>query len=106
MRNMYSKISVDIGRFAFWRPPLIGLASLQTGESVARLTILSYPRLTILRNKMVKRYKPQLNHIGFDWFRDSNRILRALLAREVPLLTKAVFTASTARSMTRHSTGI
>jgi hypothetical protein len=40
---------------------------------------------------MPVRYKPELNHIGFDWFRDSNIILQELLAREIDVLTKLGF---------------
>jgi hypothetical protein len=40
---------------------------------------------------MPKRYKAQLNHIGFDWFYQSNRILDALLAREIRVLSKLGF---------------
>jgi hypothetical protein len=40
---------------------------------------------------MPKRFKPQLNHIGFDWFYQSNKFLQDLLAREVVLLRKLGF---------------
>ncbi len=41
--------------------------------------------------KMATRYKPQLNHIGFDWFTQSNRFLHELLAKEIPTLERLGF---------------
>ncbi|MDB5611432.1 MAG: hypothetical protein JWP25_8332 [Bradyrhizobium sp.] len=40
---------------------------------------------------MPARYKPQLNHIGFDWFYQSNRFLNELLAKEIPILERLGF---------------
>jgi hypothetical protein len=44
-----------------------------------------------LECKMATRYKPQLNHIGFDWFYQSNRFLHELLAHEATILAKLGF---------------
>lgn len=40
---------------------------------------------------MSTRYKAQLNHIGFDWFFQSNRFLIELLAKETPILERLGF---------------
>jgi hypothetical protein len=40
---------------------------------------------------MTTRYKRQLNHIGFDWFYQSNRFLNELLAKEIPILEQLGF---------------
>jgi hypothetical protein len=37
---------------------------------------------------MSTKYEPQLNHIGFDWYRQSKRFHRDLLARETVVLGK------------------
>ena len=40
---------------------------------------------------MATRYTPQLNHVGFDWFYQSNRFLNELLAKEIPILERLGF---------------
>ena len=40
---------------------------------------------------MSTKYEPQLNHIGFDWYRQSKRFHRDLLARETVVLGKLGF---------------
>jgi hypothetical protein len=42
---------------------------------------------------MSTKYDAQLNHIGFDWFRQSNRVHHDLLARETVVLEKLGFYA-------------
>jgi hypothetical protein len=40
---------------------------------------------------MATRYKPQLNHVGFDWVYQSNRFLNELLAKEIQILERLGF---------------
>jgi hypothetical protein len=40
---------------------------------------------------MATRYKRQLNHVGFDWLRQSNRFLTDLLALEIQILERLGF---------------
>ncbi len=40
---------------------------------------------------MPTKYKPQLDHIGFDWFNQSNQFHEDLLAIETEILEKLGF---------------